>query len=291
MGRIAGALLCSGVFALCAFGGFEASCYAPPTPSCGFQCNAANRFQCPADYTCSTADGVCKLNGAPASTRCPNDAPPDVPGADADATGPKILTTVPGDGTLGFPRSGSVTVVFTRDVVPPDASDFIVTDNAVQQPGTYQYDPMTFTATFVPVPALEGGHVITVRLTSTIVASGPLPAPLVPYTFSYLTLDDEPPMLATSTPLDTATMVAVGSTIVIVFSEPVMGVDTTSWTVAHGATGLAGTIVASGDQETYTFTPSAALPAASLITVTLSAAIHDLAANPLAPTTFSFTTQ
>jgi hypothetical protein len=293
MGRIAGALLCLGVLALCVVSTTNVSCYSPPTPNCGFQCNAANSFQCPADYTCSTADGVCKLNSAPASTRCPSDAPPDVKGLDADATDPTVLFTTPQDGTINVPRTSPITVVFSRDVIPPDATDFIVTDNGVQQPGTYSYDPGTLTATFVASGALAGGHAIVVRLTTDILGANAAHSPLAPFTFSFLTFDDEPPMLVSSTPLDSATMVPVGSTIVVVFSEPVMGVDTTSFTVAQGATGISGTVSANVDQETYTFTPSAALPAASVITVTLSAAIKDLSAqaNPLAQTTFSFTTQ
>lgn len=293
MGRIAGALLCLGVLALCVVSTTNVSCYSPPTPNCGFQCNAANSFQCPADYTCSTADGVCKLNSAPASTRCPSDAPPDVPGGDGNATSPTVTVTTPANGTANVPRSSSITVTFSRDVDPPDATNFLVTDNGVQQPGTYTYDPVSYTATFNASGALEGGHAILVRLTSDIVLAGALKSPLVPYTFSFMTFDDEPPMLVSSTPLDSATMVPVGSTIVVVFSEPVMGVDTTSFTVAQGATGISGTVSANVDQKTYTFTPSAALPAASVITVTLSAAIKDLSAqaNPLAQTTFSFTTQ
>jgi hypothetical protein len=293
MGRIAGALLCLGVFAVCVFGSINVSCYSPPTPNCGFQCNAANSFQCPADYTCSTADGVCKLNGAPAATRCPSDAPPDVPGIDGSPVSPTVAATDPGDGTTNIPRTAAIRVAFSRDVILPDATNFLVTDNGVQQPGVYSYDPVTFTATFVPTGAFAGGHSILVRLTSAILAAqAPMP-PLVPFTFSFLTFDDEPPMLASSTPLADATLVPVGSSIVVVFSEPVMGVDATSFTVAQGAIGIAGTVSANVDQETYTFTPSAALPAASVITVTLSAAIKDLSAlaNPLAQTTFSFTTQ
>lgn len=293
MGRIAGALLCVGVLALCVFGTTNVSCYSAPTPACGFQCNAANAFQCPADYTCSMADGVCKLNSAPSGTRCPSDAPPDVAGPDADPTSPRVTDTNPDNGALDIPRSGEILAFFSRDVVAPDATNFIVTDNGVQQPGTYSYNPTTLTASFVPTGALPGGHVILVRLTNAIVAAGPLPSPLEPYTFSFTTFDDEPPMLASSTPLDTATMVPVSSTIVVVFSEKVTGVDVTSFTVAQGATGIAGTVSANADQMTYTFTPTAALPAASVITVTLSAAIKDVSpsANPLAPTTFSFTTQ
>jgi hypothetical protein len=204
-----------------------------------------------------------------------------------------VTAASPGDGATNVPRSNAIAVTFSRDVVPPDGTNFLVTDNGVQQPGTYTYDAGTYTSTFTPQGGLGGGHVILVRLTSNVVLAGGLSSPLVPYTFSFMTFDDEPPMLVSSTPLDTATMVPVGSTIVVVFSEPVAGVDTTSFTVAQGATGITGTINANVDQKTYTFTPSAALPAASLITVTLSAAIKDLAATPnlLAPTTFSFTTQ
>ena len=91
--------------------------------------------------------------------------------------------------------------------------------------------------------------------------------PLAPYTFSFMTFDDEPPMLVSSTPLDTATMVPVGSTIVVVFSEPVPGVDTTQLHGRQGATGSPGRSPRTSTRRPYTFTPSAALPAASLITV------------------------
>ena len=237
-------------------------------------------------------DGVCKLNSAPSGTRCPSDGPPDSPGLDANQASPTVLFTTPGDGAINIARTSTVVVAFSRDVVAPDMTDFIVTDGGVQQPGTYSYDPSTFTATFTPSGALEGGHVILVRLTAGI-KSSEAGAPLAPLTFSFMTFDDEPPMLASSTPLDSATMVPTSSPVVVVFSEKVMGVDTTSFTVAQGATGIAGVVSANADQVTYTFTPSAALPAASVITVTLSAAIKDISAqaNPLAPTTFSFTTQ
>ena len=292
MGRIAGALLCLGVLALCVFGTTNVSCYSAPTPACGFQCNDANHFQCPADYTCSMADGVCKLNSAPSGTRCPSDAPPDVPSPDADPTNPFVTGSDPGDGAINVARNAPIKVFFSMDVTPPDATDFQVTDNGVQQPGTYTYEPNTKTATFTPTGALEGGHAIVVVLTSDI-TSAVAHSPLTPHAFTFTTFDDEPPMLASSPPLDSATMVPINSTIVVVFSEKVTGVDTTSFTVAQGATGIAGTVSANADQMTYTFTPSAALPAASVITVTLSAAIKDVSpnANPLVPTAFSFTTQ
>ncbi len=292
MSRLAGALLCLGLFALAIVGGSNLSCYAPPTPNCGFGCTAATGFACPPDYTCSAVDQICKLNTAPAGTSCQSDARPDTPSPDADTTAPEVVSTTPGDGATAVARGAPITVTFSRDVVAPDSSDFLVMDGPTQLPGLYDWNAATRTATFMPVPALPGGHVITVQLTPAIVTVAGN-SPLAAFSFSFTTFDDEPPQLASSVPLDMSTAVPVNSTIVVTFSEPVTGVTGTSFTVANGATGLPGTIVASGDAMSYTFTPSAALPAGAQIDVALTAAITDLAvpANPLAPTTFSFTTQ
>ena len=104
--------------------------------------------------------------------------------------------------------------------------------------------------------------------------------------------DTVAPTLASSTPANGDTNVSTASTIVVVFSEPVKNVGTTSFTVA-GASAITGTITSMGGgmtDTTWTFTPSAALPAATAITVTLTTAITDASGNPLATTTFSFTT-
>src|SRR3569623_3172627 len=134
------------------------------------------------------------------------------------------------------------------DGTPPDPTDFQVTDNGVQQPGSYTFEPITKTATFTPTGALEGGHAIVVVLTSDI-TSAVAHSPLTPHAFTFTTFADAPPLLASSTPLDSATMVPLNSTIVVVFNEKVTGVDTTSFTVAQGAAGIAGAVTANADQE------------------------------------------
>ena len=86
--------------------------------------------------------------------------------------------------------------------------------------------------------------------------------------------------------------VATSTTIAVTFSEGVTGVGALSFTVnANGA--VAGSLRPSAGGLVWTFTPTAALPAATLVTVTLTNAITDTSGNALsgAPVTIQFTTQ
>jgi hypothetical protein len=198
---------------------------------------------------------------------------------------------VPDDGATNVSRTAAITATFSRDVVPPDVNDFLVMDGAVQLPGTYGYDSASKTASFVPSPPLPGGHTIAVTLTGAI-RSAVGNSPIMQTSWSFTTIDDEPPQLALSNPLDSQTMVPIGSTIVMTFSEPV-SFPMTAIIVSSGATGISGNLT-SADNVTWTFTPTPLpLPAASTIDVVLSAAITDMAVPPnaLAPTQFSFMTQ
>ncbi|MEO8553054.1 MAG: Ig-like domain-containing protein [Kofleriaceae bacterium] len=291
MSRFPGALLCTAVLALVVVAAAHvSSCYSPPTPDCGFSCNGANGFQCPPDYTCAMADQTCKLNTAPAGMRCQSDAAPDLTPKDANLTTPTVNSRMPDEGATNVPRTSTITVTFSRDVMPPDASDFLVMDGPVSLTGTYAYTQASNTTTFTPLLPFHGGHTIMVTLTSDIKSiTG---SPIMGTSWSFTTLDDEPPELTFSDPLDTQAMVPVTSSIVMTFSEPVV-VPNSAVTVAAGATGIAGMITAMPDNKTFTFTPTLPLPAASTITVSLSVAIVDMAVPPnaLAPTQFSFTTQ
>jgi len=292
MSRFPGALLCTAVLALAVLAtAHVSSCYSPPTPDCGFACNTSNQFQCPPDYTCAMADQTCKLNTAPAGMRCQSDAAPDLTPKDANTMTPMVTSRVPDDGATNVSRTAAITATFSHDVVPPDNTNFLVMDNSVQLPGNYVYTTASKTASFEPAPALPGGHLITVTLTSGIVSSS-APSPIMTTTWSFTTVDDEPPQLVLSNPLDTQTMVPITSTIVMTFSEPVV-FPQTAITVSAGATGIAGAVAAAPDNLTFTFTPTLPMPAASLIDVLLSAAIVDMAVppNPLSPTHFAFTTQ
>ena len=288
MGRIVGALLCVGMLALLGLTNIS-SCYSPPNPACGFLCNVGNGFSCPQDYSCSHAAGVCVSSTAPAGMRCYADAAPTPEGMDADPTPPTVIMTTPSNGDANVTRNLQIQVFFSQAIQNYDQSTVVLTDNGNTVPTALSFEQVTNILRITPVVELGGGSTIMVTL-SGLTNAGPLHVPLAEYSFAFTTIDDSPPQLILSTPLDMATAVPVTSKIVIKFSEPVLHVDTTSFSVFQAATNQPGTI-ASTDNVTWTYTPTAALPAASLITVMLTAAITDLAGNPLTPTMFTFTTQ
>lgn len=284
MRRILGAaIVCTGVVVVCVLA--FTSCYTIPSPDCGFVCGAMGA--CPANYTCAS-DSICHLNGTPATMTCASDAGNDA--ADAQLVSPTVVSTTPTDGATNVGRGILITASFDQAMQPGsiNPSTFTVSIGGANFPGVTNVTPDNMNASFMPDSPLPAGAVIQVTLTGNV--SSMLGAPLVPFSWSFTTIDDEPPTVVSSNPLDMATAVPDATTIVVTFSEPVTGVDTSSFAVAApGPTPIAGTIAASG--ATYTFTPTAALPAASLITVNLSAAIADLSGNALVPVSFSFTTQ
>lgn len=91
-----------------------------------------------------------------------------------------------------------------------------------------------------------------------------------------------------TTPANAASGVSRTTTITVNFDEAVMNVDTTSFAVAIGGNGVAGTLMQTA--QTYVFTPSSMLMPNATVTVALSAAITDLAGNPLMQVSFSFGT-
>jgi hypothetical protein len=290
MGRIVGALLCVGMLALALFGiSNVSSCYSAPNPACGFLCNDQNGFACPEDYSCSHAAGVCVSKTAPADMRCYADAAPTPEGIDADATPPTVIMTSPANGDVGVAREVQIQVVFSQAIQNYSPTTVHVTDGTNSVGVVVDFEQVTNILRITPITPLTGGSTILVDL-SGLSGTNLLHVPVAEYSFSFTTIDDSPPQLILSSPLDMATAVPVGSTIVISFSEPVLHVDTTSFSVFQGATNQPGTVT-SADNITWTYTPTAALPAGSLITVLLTAAITDIPGNALTPTMFTFTTQ
>lgn len=257
------------------------SCYRVPEPDCGFICGAGN--SCPTDYTCGS-DTICHRIGALASTVCVHDAG----SLDSPILSPMVVATTPSDGASGVSRTAPITATANQSLVADTVStlSFLVATSAgVQLPGVVDYDDSTLTMTFTPASELPAGATLSAQVTATITST--MTAPLMPLTWTFTTIDNQPPMLASSSPLANAVNVPDNATIVVAFSEPVTGVDGTSFTVTAGAP-IAG--VVSGSGASYSFTPSLVLPAASVVTVSLSGSIMDLAGNSLLPVQFMFTT-
>jgi hypothetical protein len=292
MGRIAGALLCVGMLALAMVGIGNLSCYSAPNPACGFLCNSDNGFACPTEYTCSQAAGVCVSNSAPVGMHCYGDAAPAPEGIDGDPTAPQVVSTSPENGATLVEPGMPIEIQFSQpmaiNTVNPNTVQLL--DVNAGTPLSYTFTLNSTTLTLTPTLFFVGGDTIEVTLEGLTNAT-PLRVPLATTSFAFATRDDISPALVLSDPLDHSTAVPVTTTIVATFSEPVTGVDINSFVVFQGATQQAGTLGVNIDATQWTFTPTAALPAASVITVTLTTAIHDLSANPLTATQFSFTTQ
>lgn len=104
--------------------------------------------------------------------------------------------------------------------------------------------------------------------------------------------DTTPPTVASKSPDDTASAVAINSNIIVTFSEAMdeSTVNTTTFTVKDASNNaVAGTVTCSGTSAT--FTPSSSLAASTTFTVTIAAGVKDSAGNATASdSTWTFTT-
>lgn len=206
-----------------------------------------------------------------------------------DTTPPTVLSTTPPDGATGISVATNVDFAFSEPVTGINSTTVELRDSATMQPvpGTVTYNMAARTATFDPLDQLAPnlGYIARLLVGITDVEGNALSTP---QTLTFTTGPDfvGPNVRATMPPAN-ATGVT-GSTIVIVFDEPVANVTTTTFQVNAGA--VTGTITMSSGNRVATFDPTASLPAASTITVTLSAAITDTSSNPASAATFSFTT-
>lgn len=93
--------------------------------------------------------------------------------------------------------------------------------------------------------------------------------------------DNTAPSVVSTTPADKAVGVAVNGAITVTFSEPVTGIDGTTFLVSANGAPVAGQVTYVG--RTATFTPSSPLAAAgTTYTVTITTGVKDAAGNALA---------
>lgn len=148
------------------------------------------------------------------------------------------------------------------------------------------------TATFTPAADLVASTSYTVTVTTGVqdAAGNALSAN---HTWSFTTgatSDNTAPTVSSTTPLDSATDVAVGTTVTATFSEVMKASTITSTTftlVATGGASVTGAVTLAGNVATLT--PNTALTGLTNYTATITGA-QDAAGNALATTSWSFTT-
>lgn len=259
------------------------ACYDPPKPDCGFRCGPA--AACPADYTCGN-DDRCHLNGSSPTLQC---GTADASVAPPDAYSPVAFGFSPPDGAIDVDIHTAISARFDVDVFNVFTGSFGLSIGFDRIIGTVFYDAMTRTATFFPNEPLPPNTTIQAELNAAI--SDANDNRLRRTTWSFTTGNDTTsPAVTSATPGPNATLVSVAANIVVTFSEPVQNVDILSFAVRDAGGLIEGTITMTNGNRTATYDPTGSMPAGAVITVNLSSAITDASNNPLAATSYSFTT-
>ena len=144
------------------------------------------------------------------------------------------------------------------------------------------------TSTTIPDLTNGGGYTFRVQAVN-VLGAGPLSAASNLVT---PVIDTTPPT-ATVFPAANATGVAVSTNILATFNEDVSGVSGTTFRLRNGATNIVATVTYNATTHVATLNPLLNLAQGTTYTATLTGgatAIRDLAGNPFASTTWSFTT-
>ncbi len=223
-----------------------------------------------------------------------------------DLTAPEITGRTPAPDATGVAVGADVDVTFSEDVtgVGPTTAlltrvstgDTVAVDLAPANPGA-----TVGALTMDPVADLAPGEDYTVTLTSGITDLADPANPLADSQWSFTTdtpaaPDTTPPTVSPRTPAADATGVGRGVTVRARFSERVSGIDADSVQLVNTVTGDAVPAVLTpagpGDRTSnVVINPDARLDRGTLYRVTFNAGIVDLAGNPLAPTSWTFTTR
>jgi len=102
--------------------------------------------------------------------------------------------------------------------------------------------------------------------------------------------DTTPPTVTARAPSPDAVNISPGTNVTATFSEAVTNVTPSTFTLRQGTTQIAAGVSFDAATRTATLDPSADLAAGAVYAVSLTSGIADLAGNPLAPLSWTFTT-
>ena len=205
---------------------------------------------------------------------------------------PTVVSVSPVSGATGVARTTTISATFNEPIAPASAttSSFEVrAGTAVPVAGTVAVSGSV--VTFTPSAQLAFGTMYTVRLKEGLKdIEGNSLADEQSWTFT--TVANPPPTVASTVPTAGATNVARTSTVSATFSEPIAAssATTSTFTVTPaGGAAIAGSVSVNG--AVVTFTPAALLASGTTYTARLTTGITDLDGGALATDhTWTFTT-
>jgi methionine-rich copper-binding protein CopC len=206
-------------------------------------------------------------------------------------SGPTVVAHTPAIDARVVGAGSVVTATFSEDVLAADSSSFVLYGpNWNVVPATVTYDSATRTATLDPSVDLAPRTRYTVDLVGGVHDSDWNWLPYTTWSFS----TGPAPTVTGRTPAVNGLSVAVGANVTAQFSVPVTGWSSTTAQLKTSTGKVVPAAVSyNASTRTLTLNPTANLVADSRYTVTLAgkpSGIRDGVDNPLATTTWSFTT-
>jgi hypothetical protein len=211
-----------------------------------------------------------------------------------DETPPTVISTSPVNGATEVPITSVITITFseTIDSSTFDSTTFTLRNGESDVAGTITFDGAL--VTFTPSANLAYSTTYTATITTGVMdlAGNPMSAD---YSWTFTTgeaPDTTPPTVMAVSPGNSATGVAVTTTVTATFSEAMdaSSINTTTFLLdSVGNTPVSGAVTYSG--TTATFTPSSNLAYSTTYTATITTGVMDLAGNPMAADySWTFTT-
>ena len=219
-------------------------------------------------------------------------------GGGLNITTPTVSSTVPADTVTGVAINQNIIATFSEAMNPTTITPttFIVIDGVAAVPGTVT--SVGTVAKFTPTRVLIPNAKVTATITTgvTDLAGNALAANK---TWSFTTgdtADTTPPTVSSTSPENLATDVAINQSITATFSEAMdpTTITPTTFTVMQGITPIPGKVTnvggGGGGGSVATFNPTSDFPPSTVVTVTITKGVTDLAGKALAPNkTWSFT--
>jgi hypothetical protein len=199
---------------------------------------------------------------------------------------------VPGEEVV--PLGTNVTVTFDVDAAGVNDTTFTLERSVGADPVPAAVTGAGTTWTLNPSANLQPGTSYTARLRDGITDTAATPAPLPPESWEFTTdspppPDETAPRVTEVSPNPGAIEVPIGASVRATFSEPVEGVDETTFTLRTGVTNVAANVTGSG--TAWTLNPLDSLAEDTRYTARLAAeGITDRAGNEFLGTTWSFRT-
>ncbi|HET9873532.1 MAG TPA: Ig-like domain-containing protein [Propionibacteriaceae bacterium] len=210
-------------------------------------------------------------------------------------TAPTVTTRTPAVGARSVSQTGNITATFSEAVAGVSGTSFTLMQGTTAVPAAVSYNATTRVATLDPSSTLLPDRTYTAKLTGGAALIRDTAGNVLGTTSWTFTTGPAPTITATS-PISGATGVRLSSNVTATFSEAITGVTATNVRlvrVSNGVAVSAPVATFNATSRVLTLNPSANLAANVQYRMTITGGageVRDLAGNPVAPRTWTFTT-